>query len=81
MLKDIGVSEIQITLDGEEATHNSRKVLSHNNGANVYKKTIENIVMACEANFANINIRVNIDKNNQLEFTPLKEHILSLLSR
>lgn len=79
LLKDIGVSEIQITLDGEEATHNSRKVLSHNNGANVYKKTIENIVMACEANFANINIRVNIDKNNQLEFTPLKEHILSLI--
>jgi len=43
-LKTINVSTVQITLDGSEAFHNSRKKLSGNSQVNVFRKTINNII-------------------------------------
>ena len=71
LLKSMNVSEIQITLDGSEETHNLRKNIS-DNSCNVFQKTIDNIIETSKADFATITLRVNIDKNNKEEFIPLK---------
>lgn len=74
-IKEINVSEVQITLDGLERTHNERKKLAKNNSINVFSKTIDNIINLVNEDFANVNIRVNIDNYNKSEFVPLMKFL------
>lgn len=75
ILKTINVSTVQVTLDGTESSHNSRKKLSGNSHVNVFRKTINNIIKLSNEEFAQINIRVNIDNHNKQEFLPLYEYL------
>lgn len=75
ILKTINVSTVQVTLDGTESSHNSRKKLSGNSHVNVFRKTINNIIKLSNEEFAKINIRVNIDNHNKQEFLPLYEYL------
>lgn len=61
LLKTAHIREIQVTLDGTEKIHNSRRFLKGGNG------TFINIVKgidACLSNNININLRVVVDKEN-----------------
>ncbi|MGN6713635.1 radical SAM protein [Anaerocolumna jejuensis] len=55
-----GITDVQITLDGPEAIHDTRRVLS--NGKGTFKKIMANLKKAVE--YTNVNIRVNIDNEN-----------------
>lgn len=75
ILKEAKINNVQITMDGTEKTHNSRKVLGGNGDLNVFQKTIHNIIKLSVENFANINIRVNLDNKNKNEFLPLYKYL------
>lgn len=60
-LKELAVHSAQITIDGDEKTHNSRRKLK--NGKETYQRIINNIKEV--ANTLNINIRMNIDRTNK----------------
>ena len=61
-LNKYNVSSIQITLDGNEATHDKRRFLI--GGKPTYKKIIENLV-ACKDILPKIALRINVDNNNK----------------
>ena len=60
-LIELGVTDVQITLDGDAKTHNSRRPLV--NGGNTYDTIIENLDKIHGK--IGIAIRINIDKENQ----------------
>lgn len=70
-LFEIGVSTIQITLDGPKTIHDSRRYLY--NGGGTFDVIINNLIEQCEK--FKISIRVNVDKTN-LKY--VKELILYL---
>jgi uncharacterized protein len=55
------IREVQVTLDGTEAVHNSRRFLKGGNGT--FEKIVRG-VDACLANKTDINLRMVIDKEN-----------------
>jgi uncharacterized protein len=59
-LKDLGILQAQVTLDGPEAVHDSRRKLR--NGRGTFQRIIENL--EASAGIIKINVRVNIDKDN-----------------
>jgi uncharacterized protein len=61
ILKQGHVREIQITLDGTAAIHNTRRILK--GGAGTFDKIVEG-VDACIANSLTVNLRMVIDKEN-----------------
>ncbi|MBD5240705.1 MAG: radical SAM protein [Barnesiella sp.] len=64
------INSIQITLDGMEETHNKRRALK--NGVGTFKRILESIeILTKYAPKTRINIRVNIDKENQSEYIKL----------
>lgn len=69
-LKDAEISEMQITLDGVEKTHNRIKQI--NNCSNVFEKIISNIDTTVQLYpQLNISIRINLTKNNSDEYIEL----------
>ncbi len=69
-LKDVEISEMQITLDGTEKTHNKIKRIE--NCSNVFEKIISNIDMIVQLYpQLNISIRVNLTKSNFIEYIEL----------
>lgn len=58
--KSIGISSVQITLDGNEEYHN--KVRNYRNGNGTFNVILKNIVIASQ--YLNVIIRLNIDKFN-----------------
>lgn len=77
-LYDVGINDIQITLDGERERHNSRRPLV--NGSGTYDRILENL----DKHFTGplktaftIAVRVNIDKNNIDEFVNLYQKLHS----
>ncbi len=58
-LRDLGISVVQITLDGPKKIHDRRRPLK--NGKGSFDKIIENIKEASD--YVGIGIRVNIDKD------------------
>lgn len=79
ILKEAKIKNVQITLDGTEKTHNSRKALRGKVNLNVFQKTIQNIIQLSNENFANINIRVNLDNKNKHEFLPLYKYLYNTI--
>lgn len=73
-LKDCKINSIQITLDGLSETHNKRRPHAEDkNSFDKILKNLDNILPIMDD--VNINIRVNIDKNNKNEFPVLYELI------
>lgn len=67
LFEELQISSVQITIDGSEQTHNSRRF--RKDGAPTYQTILKNIEEAqkCSPQTA-INIRVNIDRQNSNEF-------------
>lgn len=61
ILKQGNIREIQVTLDGTEEIHNTRRIL--HNGAPTFAKIVEGID-ACLENNITVNLRMVIDKEN-----------------
>jgi uncharacterized protein len=59
-LKELGVGQAQITLDGPEAVHDSRRKLR--NGKGTFRRIIENLRETVD--ILQISLRINIDKDN-----------------
>jgi len=64
-LKKARVSKVQITLDGNEATHDSRRHLT--SGKGTFQKIMDNIKAVTDLKLLRVSIRVNIDGNNEAE--------------
>lgn len=75
--KNQNLSKIQITIDGPEEEHDKRRMLQ--NGKGTYKKIIENLKLIIrELPNTHIQIRINIDKNNQDGFIILYKKLREL---
>lgn len=59
-LKDIGISEVQITLDGPPEVHDRRRQLR--NGKGTFNRIIEN--MKETADILDVGVRINVDRAN-----------------
>lgn len=64
-LKDARVARVQITLDGDEATHDSRRHLT--SGRGTFAKILENVKAIAAERLLQISVRVNIDGENEAE--------------
>ena len=78
VLTKVNVMNIAVTLDGEEATHDSRRYLA--NGKPTYGKIMSGI-MKCLENSIHTTIRMNLDKSNFVECNGLKERLLEEYAR
>lgn len=66
-LNELGVSYLQITLDGKKETHDGRRYLK--NGAPTYDRILENVDKVMSSDFKGmVHIRVNVDARNEEEF-------------
>lgn len=73
---DLNIDYIQITLDGPEKIHDSRRPLL--NGQPTFNRIIHSIDLLCSyAPNTSVNIRVNIDNDNHNEFILLYDFIKS----
>ncbi|WP_026478700.1 radical SAM/SPASM domain-containing protein [Alkaliphilus transvaalensis] len=77
LLLTINISQVLITLDGSEETHNSRRVLA--NGKPTFKKIIDGVEKCLESGI-NIRIRMNLDKSNYEGGINLREELLERFS-
>lgn len=59
-LAELGITNVQVTVDGNKEIHDSKRMLA--NGGGTYEKIIENLLSSNEN--ISIAVRVNIDKNN-----------------
>jgi uncharacterized protein len=74
-LNDLNIKTIQITLDGPENLHDTRRVLA--DGHPTYQKIISNIDILMNSTYeGSCKIRVNLDKNNLSGFFGLRSHLL-----
>lgn len=71
-LSILGISSVQITLDGTENTHNKTRKLLNNKGT--FKKIMDNIGFVLSKNDKiTISIRMNISHDNLEEYEPLSK--------
>lgn len=76
VMKKVGISRVQITLDGMKETHNKVKYLL--SGEDVFEKVLGNIeLLNDQAPEINIVIRVNLTRENASEYTRLFELYLT----
>lgn len=75
-LCDTSISFAQITIDGPESIHNSRRTLR--SGGNTYRKIIENIQAINDDTPFNISIRINIDHRNASAINTLLDELKKL---
>ena len=75
ILDEIGVTRVQITLDGLQENHDKRRPLR--NGEGTFARIMKNLEL-----FANspieVLVRMNIDNQNYMDFASLKEQIAQL---
>ncbi|MFD3189258.1 radical SAM protein [Sedimentitalea sp. HM32M-2] len=62
-LKEARVSRVQITIDGDEAAHDSRRHLT--SGRGTFQKILDNIKAVTARKLLNVSVRVNIDGQNE----------------
>lgn len=66
-LNDLKITYLQITLDGSEETHDSRRCLV--SGGKTYRTILENVDRVMKSDFRGaVHIRVNVDSRNEEEF-------------
>jgi uncharacterized protein len=59
-LKELGIAQAQITIDGPQKIHDSRRKL--HSGKGTFNRIIDNLSET--AGILNINVRINVDRNN-----------------
>lgn len=64
-LKQAQVAKVQITIDGDEATHDSRRHLT--SGRGTFQRILDNIQAVTERGLLKVSVRVNIDGQNEAE--------------
>ena len=75
LLEKLKITSIQITVDGSESTHDSRRMLK--NGNATYRKTLDNIDALMQSSWkGHCTIRVNIDRTNRHEYAALRTELL-----
>ena len=75
MLDEVGVTRIQITLDGSREYHDVRRPLR--NGDGTFDKIMENLKLFADSPIE-VMVRMNVDNQNQKDFMVLKKMILAL---
>lgn len=75
LLKKLKVNDAQITIDGMEDTHNSRRLSLE--GYNSFKTILNNVSVATK--YLPINIRINVDKKNKSEIKELLDYLYNNL--
>lgn len=70
-LNNVRVSRVQITIDGDQDAHDSRRHLT--SGRGTFKKIIDNIKAVTERKLLKVSVRVNIDGQNETEARALLE--------
>ncbi len=75
LLDELGVTRVQITLDGLKPNHDIRRPLK--NGAGTFDKIMENLTLFCDSPIEVV-IRMNIDNQNYTDFNLLKDKISAL---
>lgn len=73
--KEAHIAYMNITLDGSEKTHNSRRKLI--NGNPTYERILNNIELLSKAGIG-VYVRVNVDKTNYDEFEEVKQKVAHL---
>lgn len=66
-LFELGITRVQVTLDGPEHIHNKRRILY--DGSGTFFQILENISDSCD--ILKISVRVNVDKENITEVESL----------
>ncbi|MCA0873304.1 SPASM domain-containing protein [Seohaeicola saemankumensis] len=69
------VAKVQITIDGDEATHDSRRHLT--SGRGTFHRIIDNIKAVTERKLLKVSVRVNIDGQNEAEARALLDILQS----
>ncbi len=73
-LDGLNIKEIQITLDGLEQMHNSRRMLA--GGQPTYQRILSNIVTLMNSDFqGTCAIRVNVDRQNSSQYAALHSYL------
>ena len=62
-LRAARVSKVQITSDGDEATHDSRRHLT--SGRGTFRRILDNIQAVTERRLFKVSVRVNLDGRNE----------------
>lgn len=76
-LRELNVNKVQVTLDGPKPVHDARRFLK--NGTGTYDKIIENLKYLHEVYpELQIDIRTNIDKRIEQEYTAFYKYLKSL---
>lgn len=74
-LNDLNIRTVQVTLDGPQAVHDTRRVLA--NGRPTYERILQNIDALLNSSYkGTCYIRVNIDRKNLATFFELRSHLL-----
>jgi uncharacterized protein len=63
------INHIQVTLDGDEYTHNSRRMLA--NGGGTYRTIMDNLKYLHARKGISVSIRVNVDKTNEAVYSQI----------
>lgn len=72
-LNNYNIKTIQVTIDGKENTHDSRRI--HQSGVGTYRKILENLKLCKLYYNGRIDLRVNVDKGNINEINDLVEEL------
>ena len=75
LLDEIGVTRVQVTLDGLKANHDVRRPLK--SGGDTFERIIENLALFYDSPIE-VLVRMNVDNQNCIDFKCLKEKIDSL---
>jgi uncharacterized protein len=74
-LNELGISSVQITLDGNRETHDKRRYLA--GGKPTFDRILENIAALMNSDYSGVcNVRVNVDKNNSGAYLELRQMLL-----
>lgn len=74
LLNPDGIRQIQVTIDGPAVEHDKRRIYADGSGS--YERIARNVSMALEQG-VQINLRMNIDRNNIQFLPPFAEEILA----
>lgn len=75
LLDEIGITRVQITIDGMKSNHDARRPLR--NGDGTFERLISNLVLFCDSPIE-VFIRMNVDNQNCTDFRQLKELLRGL---
>lgn len=75
LLSPSQIGDIQVTIDGMEVMHNSKRV--HKDGAPTFSRIVSNIGMALAHN-VQVTVRYNTDKSNVVELVQLRDYFRTL---